>query len=134
VTEKKEMRAFKRFITRTQDQRGFGLAETLVAVAVLGTAVVAFVVSLSAGSLAVTEQDKETVAQTLAQTQIEYTKNYTYNPAAVTYPTVTAPTGYTITVGVSTVSGTDTNIQKITVIILKAGASVLQVADYKVNR
>jgi prepilin-type N-terminal cleavage/methylation domain-containing protein len=134
MTERKEMRGLKQFITRIQEQRGFGLAETLVAVAILGTAVVAFVVSLSAGSLAVNEEDKETVAQTLAQTQIEYTKNYAYNPAAVTYPAVTAPTGYSITIGVSVVTGTDSNIQKITVIVLKAGASLLLVSDYKVNR
>jgi len=124
----------KQLITRIQDQRGIGLAETLVAVAVLGTAVVAFVVSLSAGSLAVNEQDKETVAQTLAQTQIEYTKNYLYNPAAATYPAVTTPSGYTITIGVSSVTGTDSNMQKITVNVLRAGSSVLLVSDYKVNR
>ena len=119
---------------RLHDQRGFGLAETLVAVALLGTAVVAFVVSLSAGSLAVNEQDKETVAQGLAQTQMEYTKNYAYNPAAATYPTVAAPSGYTITVGVSSVSGADANMQKITVNVLRNGASVMAVSDYKVNR
>jgi len=128
------MPGFKQLVTCIQDQRGLGLAEALVAVAVLGTAVVAFVVSLSAGSLAVNEQDKETVAQTLAQTQIEYTKNYPYNPAAVTYPVVAAPTGYTITVGVSSVAGTDSNIQKITVNVLRDGSSLLMVSDYKVNR
>ena len=124
----------KRLIPRIQSQRGFGLVETLVAVAVLGSAVVSFVVSLSAGSLAVNEQDKETLAQTLAQTQIEYTKNYAYNPAAATYPTVATPSGYTITVIVSSVAGTDVNMQKIIVTILKAGSSILQVSDYKVNR
>jgi type II secretory pathway pseudopilin PulG len=121
-------------IARIQDQRGIGLVETLVAVAVLGTAVVAFVVSLSAGSLAVNEQAKETVAQNLAQSQLEYTKNYPYNPAAATYPAVTPPTGYTITISVNAVAGTDSNMQKITVNVLKAGSSVFLVSDYKVNR
>ena len=50
--------------------------ETLVAVAILGTSVVAFVVALSAGSIAVGEQDEIAVAQGLAQTQLEYTKSY----------------------------------------------------------
>ena len=128
------MPKFRQLMTRIQDQRGLGLAETLVAVAILGTAVVSFVVSLSTGSLAVNEQDKETVAQTLAQSQIEYTKNYAYNPAAATYPAVAAPAGYSITVGVSSVAGTDSNMQKITVNVLRAGSSVLLVSDYKVNR
>ncbi|MFA5309620.1 MAG: type II secretion system protein [Dehalococcoidales bacterium] len=128
------MPKIKPLITRINDQRGFGLAETLVAVAVLGTAVVAFVVSLSAGSLAVSEQDKETVAQTLAQTQMEYIKNYPFNPGAATYPAVAAPAGYTITINVNPVSGTDTNIQKITVNILRSGTSIFLVSDYKVKR
>jgi prepilin-type N-terminal cleavage/methylation domain-containing protein len=128
------MSRLRQLIKRVHDQRGFGLAETLVAVAILGTAVVAFVVSLSAGSLAVNEQDKETVAQNLAQTQMEYTKNYAFNPAAATYPTITAPTGYTITIGVSSVAGADSNMQKITVSVLRSGSSVFLVSDYKVNR
>ena len=119
---------------RFNDQQGLGLVETLVAVAILGTSVVAFVVSLSAGSLAVAEQDTETVAQSLAQTQMEYTKNYAFNPAASTYPTVAAPAGYSITVGVSPVPGTDSNMQKITVTVLRDGSSAFLVSDYKVNR
>jgi len=119
---------------RGQDQRGFGLAETLVAVAILGTAVVSFVVSLSTGSLAVNEQDREAGAQNLAQTQMEYTKNYTFNPAAATYPTVAAPASYNITVGVSPVAGTDSNMQKITVNVFQNGSSIFVISDYKVNR
>jgi len=119
---------------RFNNQQGLGLVETLVAVAILGTSVVAFVVSLSAGSLAVAEQDTETVAQSLAQSQMEYTKNYAFNPAAATYPTVAAPAGYSITVGVSPVPGTDSNMQKITVTVLRDGSSAFLVSDYKVNR
>jgi type II secretory pathway pseudopilin PulG len=131
---KKEKRKPAHARTMAQGQKGLGLVETLVAVALLGTSVVAFVVALSAGSIAVGEQDKETVAQSLAQTQVEYTKNYPYNPGAGTYPTVAAPAGYTISVGVSSIPGTDTNIQKITVTILRDGVNILMVSDYKVNR
>jgi Tfp pilus assembly protein PilV len=128
------MLTHKLLLTRIKGQRGLGLVETLVAVAVLGTAVVAFVVSLSAGSLAVSEQDTETIAQTLAQTQMEYIKNYPFNAAAITYPVVETPDSYSINVGVSPVEGADANIQKITVDILQYGSSVFLVSDYKVNR
>ncbi|OGO01789.1 MAG: hypothetical protein A2Y90_05220 [Chloroflexi bacterium RBG_13_52_12] len=114
-------------------QRGIGLAETLVAVAILGTCVVAFVVALSTGSLAVGEHSRETTAQSLAQSQIEHTKNYAFRSNGV-YPTITAPVGYTITVGASSVAGADTNMQKITVTVLLNGSSLFQVSDYKVNR
>ena len=120
--------------TQWHSQQGIGLVETLVAVAILATSVVAFVVALSAGSLTVSEQNKETVAQSLAQTQMEYTKNYAYNVGATTYPALSAPASYSISVGVGSVAGTDTDIQKITVTVIKDGVSLLTVSDYKVNR
>ena len=116
-----------------QGQIGLGIVETLIAVAILGTSVVAFIYGLSAGSIAVRGQDRIAVTQGLAQTQLEYTKGYAYNPAATTYPAVAAPTGYAIAVGVSAVAGTDTNIQKITVTVSGQG-DALTIADYKVNR
>ncbi|OGO17641.1 MAG: hypothetical protein A2Z15_01540 [Chloroflexi bacterium RBG_16_50_11] len=119
---------------KSNNQAGIGLVETLMAVAVLGTSVVAFVVGLSAGSLTVNEHDKETVSQSLAQTQMEYTKNYPYNPGAVTYPALAVPPTYSVTIGVIAVPGTDTNIQKVTVSVLKDSVSILTVSDYKVNR
>jgi len=117
--------------TRAQDQRGLGLVETLVAVAILGTAVVAFATGLSAGSIAVRGQDEIAVTQGLAQTQLEYTKSYAYNPGAVTYPAVAAPPDYSISVGVSAVPGTDANMQKITVTVSREGQAIETVEGYK---
>jgi type II secretory pathway pseudopilin PulG len=119
---------------QAQDQRGLGLVETLVAVAILGTSVVAFVVALSTGSIAVGQQDEEVVAQGLAQAQLEYTKSYAYNAGASTYPTIAAPEGYNVSLVVSSVPNTDADIQKISANILRDGESILIVEDYKVNR
>jgi hypothetical protein len=115
-------------------EKGLGVVESLAAVAVLGTAVVAFIIALSTGSIAVREVDQETVAQSLVRTQLEYTKNYPYNPAATTYPKAEAPEGYTISVEVSSIPDTDTDIQKITVTISRDGEEILTAEDYKVNR
>lgn len=117
-----------------RDQRGLGLAESVVAVAILGVAGVVFVVALSAGSLAVGEHKKEVVAQRLVRSQLEYTKGYPYDPEATTYPMVTVPADYSMSVMVSSVPGTDADIQKITVIVSREGEDLLTVADYKVNR
>jgi type II secretory pathway pseudopilin PulG len=113
-----------------------GLAETLVAVAILGTSVAAFVIALSAGSLTVGEQGNEAVAQSLAQNQMAYTKNYAYSSNATTYPKLATPSSYSVSVNVVSVpgTGTDTDIQKITVTVLKDSVSLLTVSDYKVNR
>jgi Tfp pilus assembly protein PilV len=119
---------------KARDQKGLGLVETLVAVAILGTSVVAFTAGLAAGSISVREQDRIAVSQELAQTQLEYTKSYTYSAAALTYPAVAAPPGYSIAVSVSAVPGADTDIQKITVTVSREGSDVLAVAGYKVNR
>ncbi len=116
------------------DERGFGLVETLAAVAILGVAVVAFVIGLSTGSVTVREGNQELVAQSLAQTQLEYVKDYPYDPAATTYPTVDTPEGYSIGVEAGSISDTDTDIQRITVTISRDGEAILTVKDYKVNR
>jgi len=121
-------------IIQAQDQRGLGLVETLVAVAILGTSVIAFIAALSTGSIAVGQHDEEVVAQSLAQAQLEYTKSYAYNAGASTYPAIAAPEGYTISANVSPVPNTDDDIQKITATVLRDGESILIVEDYKVNR
>ena len=117
-----------------RSQKGVSIVETLIAVAILGTAVLAFIISLSVGSVATNQLDKQTIAQQLAQTQMEYVKNYPYNPIATTYPVLTPPATYSVTVGVTGASGGDTNIQNITVTVSKDGVNVLTVNDYKVNR
>ena len=119
---------------RAGDQRGLGLVETLVAVALLGTSVVAFAAGLSAGSIAVGEQDNAGVAQGLAQSQMEDTKSAAFSPGAGSYPTLAAPAGYSVSVGGSEGPGTDADLQKITVTVFRDGQSVLAVTGYKGNR
>jgi type II secretory pathway pseudopilin PulG len=120
--------------TMYKSQPGLGLVETLVAVAILGTCVAAFAAGLSAGSLAAGEQRTQTMAQELAQNELEYVKRVTFEPGAGTYPAVASPEGYAIDVAVDAVPGADADIQKITVSILRDGQNVLTLADYKVNR
>jgi Tfp pilus assembly protein PilV len=124
----------RNIISIFQQQKGLGLAETLVAVAILGTAVVAFIAALASGAIAVGAQDEETVIQRLARSQLEYTKSYTYIPGAKSYPSITVPENYALVVAVSAVPGTDANMQKITVTVSRDGQALLNVSDYKVNR
>jgi len=124
----------KRTLIRAGDQGGLGLVETLVAVAILGTAVVAFATALSAGSIAVGENDREALAQGLAQSQLEYTKSCAYGPGAVTYPLLDAPADYSVSVAVDAVPNADADIQKIIVTVDHDGQEIIKVEDYKVNR
>jgi type II secretory pathway pseudopilin PulG len=124
-------RWFSRLRVWAQDQRGLGLVESIVAVAILGSAVVTFISGLSAGIIAVREGDQEVVAQRLARTQLEYIKSCPYNTS---YSKVDEPEGYTISVEVASIPDTDTDIQKITVTISREGDNILTVEGYKVNR
>lgn len=131
-----------------REKAGIGLVETLAAVAILGTAGVAFVLSLSTGTIAVREGEQEAIAQSLARAQLEYIKNYPYQPAAATYPYVynfdekynpnpiTLPQGYEISVTVSSIpqAGGDPNIQKIRVTISREEEELLTIETYKVKR
>ena len=129
------MNILKRLKFQLNSQRGIGIVETLVAVAILGTSVVAFIVSLSTGSLAVNALDQETTAQSLAQTQMEYTKNYAFIPGTFFYPVIPdIPDTYYLFVFSQQVPGADMNIQKITVFVIKDGVFILTLSDYKVNR
>jgi Tfp pilus assembly protein PilV len=116
-----------------KSQKGFGLAETLVAVAILGTSVVAFVVALSTGLLSVSEHEQETIAQRLALNQMEYTKSLAFSEAGA-YPLVATPDGYTITLDMSSVPDADINMQKLTATVLRDGSDIFEVSWYKVNR
>ena len=128
-----------------QDQRGVGLVESLVAVAILGISVVAFVMALSSGTVAVREGNQQVVVQSLVRTQLEYVKGYPYikndpyDPKTIFYPLLEDldTQGYNMSVEVGYVSETyfDTDIQKIEVIISRGGPPpILTVEDYKVNR
>ena len=118
-----------------QGERGVTLVEALVAVAVLGGGILTLVLAMSSGALAVKENDRQSVAQGLARAQLEYTKSYAYNPSASTYPTVSAPDGYGISVGVTRVPDTGSNnIQKITANVTFNDATIMTAEDYKVKR
>jgi len=120
-----------RLKARIKDQRGLGLAESVVAVAIVGVAIVIFVTALSAGSIGVREGDQQVLAQSLARTQLEEIKAATYDTS---YPAIDTPKGYTISIGITSIPYTDTDIQKITVTIWQDINEILTVEDYKVNR
>src|SRR3990172_7667882 len=91
---------------KTQNcQRGVSLVEAMVAVALLGGGVLALVVAMSGGAMAVQENDALAEAQALVRAQMEYTKSYAYDTGASTYPAITPPEGYSVSVNVTAVAG-----------------------------
>ena len=115
-------------------QQGMSLVETLVALAILGVSVTAFILALSTGSIATRTQEEDLIAQGLAQSQMETVKAADYDSSGVTYAPVSAPAGYSVTVAADSSFYSDNDIQKLTVTVSREGSAVLTVEGYKVNR
>lgn len=107
------------------------MIESLIAVAIVGIALVAFLAAMSTGSMAVGVTDRHVTAENLARTQMEDVMGQAY---AASYSTIAVPTGYSIGVAVSDVGGRDQNeIQKVTVQVSYDTDSVT-LETYRVNR
>jgi prepilin-type N-terminal cleavage/methylation domain-containing protein len=119
---------------RLRSERGFALVETLVAVAVLSSALVVFLAGLSTGSLSTAESDRLSTAHEVARSQMELTKAASYSAAPYSYPTVTPPATYGVSAAASAISGGDANIERITVTVTKDSVAVFSLEGFKANR
>jgi type II secretory pathway pseudopilin PulG len=117
-----------------RSERGIGLVESLIALAIIGTAVSAFITTLSTGSVIVGELNQETVAQQLAQSQMERIKAASYSPTGAGYTTISVPEGYGVAVSVDSSLYADSDIQKLTVTVSRDSETILTFEGYKVHR
>jgi len=118
--------------------KGVALMETMLAIALLGIVAVAFLGGISIAFKALFIADERTTAQSLAQSQMEYVKNCTYNntdpiPYEQTDESPDYP-GYTFSVNVTLLNPPDVKIQKIIITIKHHEEDVLTLEDYKVDR
>lgn len=121
-------------IARWHSEAGFGLVESLVALAILGSALVVFLGGMSTGLLSTSQSDRLSTAHELARSQMEFTKADAYYAAPHTYASVAAPSGYAVSAEATSISGGDPNIEQVTVQVAKGAAIVYSLEGYKVNR
>jgi type II secretory pathway pseudopilin PulG len=117
-----------------RDERGVALVEALIAVAVLGIAIVVFTAGLSTGSLSTARADRLSTAHELARSQMEDTKDATFQAAPASYPTVVPPTGFTVTAEASALPLGDADVQLITVNVSDATGVIYTLEGFKVDR
>ena len=115
-------------------QKGMTMLEVLISIGIMGCVVMIFIFAMSGGALALNENQEEVSVQNLARNQMEYIKSCAYNAGATTYPAISTPSGYSISVGVTSVPDTNSNIQKVTANISREGILRMTVSDYKVDR
>lgn len=72
-----------------KDEKGFGLIEVALAMALLGVVAVAFLNALATGSRAIMIADERATSESLARAQIEYVRSQEYSSAEWNY-TVTS--------------------------------------------
>ena len=143
-------RLLKESTAPAKGQRGAALAEALIALALLAVVGVTFIFAISSGYITLASVEKDVNVDNLARAQMEYTKNSTSSPYDSTHTpptyqtidqlspgdpyTITLPPDYSTTVTAVALHTPDDGIQKITVTILRNGASLLSLDGYKVNR
>ncbi|MDD5189493.1 MAG: type II secretion system protein [Dehalococcoidales bacterium] len=126
------------FVNRlVSQQKGFGLIETALALGMLGVIAVAFFSGLATGTRASMVTRDNTMAESLARSQLEYVKKCAYVTGTTVYPVdagIPTGTGWVILPATSaSLSTPDNGIQKITVTIQKNGETVFELSGYKIQ-
>ncbi len=145
-----------------KNERGFGLVEVLMALALLGIIAVAFIMAIAVASQAILIADERTTAESLARSQLEYIKEQPY-----VYDEIVTDEVYAIYNGIDIeddypsfriysenrlgevvediigipwnsatgeVADPDEGLQMIKLVIQNNGEEVLVLEDYKVDR
>ena len=127
------------------DERGISIAEELVSLAVLASAVGLVIASIYIGSVGVRQKGGRVNAAVLAQSQLELIADTTYraDPTAVPYPTVEPVTGFSVSTEVEYWTAPDgpftstvrnDGLQRLTVSVADGTGEILSVEELKVNR
>lgn len=127
------------------DDKGVALVEELVTVAIIGLGIVILVAMVTTGVLGVRQVDDKVTAESMARSQMELIKDAVYQADPITspYPSVAGVAGYTVALNIEYWHAGNGNfqsslrndgLQKITVTISSSGSTLLQAAEYKVDR
>lgn len=129
-----KIKAKKNRSTRIR-QTGFGLVESLLAVAILGSTAFMLLSGLSTGAISVGILQEDILAENLGRAQLEYTQSLPYNTAPFSYdPVEVIPEGYTVTAEAIPVSSRDENIQRLIITVYHSTNLVYSLEGFKVNR
>ncbi|UCC17070.1 MAG: hypothetical protein JSU58_00515 [Dehalococcoidales bacterium] len=125
----------KRYRFTMRNQAGFGLVESILAVAILGSTVFMLLGGLSTGAVTVGILQEDIVAENLGRTQLEYTKSLPFQTAPFSYYSVEEiPEGYSVTAEATPVSIRDDNIQRVIITVYRDDKTVYILEGFKVNR
>ncbi len=110
------------------------MIEMMLAVAIVGTALLAVVSAFSSASKSAEYVDTAATAQWIATSQIELIRTAAFVATPGTYAAITPPTGFAVVNATSDVVGGDSNIQLVTVTVTEGGETAFVATTMKVNR
>jgi len=117
-------------------EQGISLLEVVIAIAVLGLLLAGFIPALLGITRSVISVDGRETAKNLAESELEYVKAQpylvTYHPydSSAKYPGFSVDDPLTVS---DNLTGRDSDIQAITVVVRQRGAVITQLTGYKVN-
>ena len=115
------------------------LIEILVALAILGVIVPAFLTGLATTSRAAIITDEQATADSLAVSQMEWVKNESYSANATGYSPAPLPggddyAGYSVIIAAEPLRDPDDGIQRIAVTVKHSDKEIITLKGYKVDR
>ena len=140
VTVKNRMRKRYGWLTKlARDQKGIGIVETLVALAILGVISVGFLSAIATSYTAVRLSDRRTTAESVARTMIERVRVAPYPLATGVVGGLDAglPSGFTAEVSVANstewVGTPPSPVQLVTVVVKHQDRTILTTETYKAD-
>ncbi len=127
-------KAVRRPSRRKPAQAGFVMLETLVAISILGSAVMAAVASVSTAARITQFIAVAANAEWIAESQVDFIRAAAFIPTPGVYASVDAPDGYVVGNTTADSVGGDANIQDVTVTVQRNGETEVTITFIKVNR
>ena len=115
-------------------QRGLFLVDSMGAVGLVGLIFGPLLAGVSLAARGTDTVAEQVTASLLSRSQIESIKDAIFIDPPQPYPSVTAPPGYTVENTAAAYPGGDSNIQTVTVRVLRGGGLVSEIEVIKVNR
>ena len=112
---------------------GFIMIETLVALAIVTTGIMAAVVALSTANRATDQATEGATSAWLLTSQVELIKSSPFVAPPGVYPTVVPPDGFTVDNSTAALSGGNSFIQDVTVNVYRNGELVESIQMLKVD-
>ena len=127
------------WLKRAKKETGFTLTEIIVGIALFSILGMAFLGALATAVKILNVTNEKQTALSLAESQMEYVKNESYQNSYAPGPVPSEYAGYTVTVDTASVGSRDSNIQKISITVSHGANPIILSADstlesYKVNQ